>query len=191
MEDKTIWPAETKEYAFQLWAYVCSRNAGCVARKLREEDRLPREMPHVRVQEAVAHWAKRYQWRLRVTNDFAVIAPDLHEQMAQEIILGARTGIRYLRDVVDGRAQTDDKGKVDGNRIRAALALVDRAGFTPVRRNDPVVFEPEEMKSEEVSSYTLTPEEIFALQARAGAAAMGDSADDGYVEPDDDSDEED
>ena len=182
--DKIIWPAETKEYAFQLWAYICGRNAGAVARKLREENLLPREMPHVRVQETVAHWAKRYNWRLRVTHDFAMIAPDLHDQLAQEIILGARSSVAHLRHVVDGET------KPDGNRIRAALGLLDRAGFTPIKRTDPIFPNIPVMEDEEVGGYTLTPEEIFALQARAGAAAERDDEGDGYVEDDEDSEEE-
>lgn len=157
-----MWSKETKEYAYQLWAYICGRNAGAVARRLREENMLPREMPHVRVQETVAHWAKKYEWRLRIKSDFKVIAPDLHDMIAQEVILGARESVEYLRKVVG------EPGKHDANRVRAALALMDRAGFTPIRHRDPVVFDPQVMSDEEVTAYTLTPEDIFALQARAG-----------------------
>jgi hypothetical protein len=176
---RVYWEPATKEYAFQLWAYVCHRNAGEVARILREENRLPREMPHQRVQEYVAHWAKKNDWRLRIKHDFKIIAPDLHDQMAQEIILGARTSIVHLVKVVNGEE------KPDGNRIRAAMALLDRCGFTPIRAKDPIVFEPEPQKAEEASDYALTPEDIYELQARAGVAAMADDAD-GFEEDEDD-----
>lgn len=122
------WPDEVREMAYQLWAYTCGRNAARVCAVLADEH--GHEVPLRTVQ----HWASDGSWSDRVREDLSSIAPDLHQTIVSELILGAVESARLLRRSVGDHAG-DRPDKV---QVTSALALLDRAGYSPLGRVAPV-----------------------------------------------------
>lgn len=122
------WPDEVRELAYQLWAYTCGRNAVRVCAVLADEHDAPVPL------RTVQHWASSEGWSDRVREDLSSIAPDLHQTIVSELILGAVESARLLR-----RSVGDHEGeRPDKVQVTSALALLDRAGYSPLGRVAPV-----------------------------------------------------
>lgn len=117
-----------RELAYQLWAYTCGRNATRVARVIAEEH--GSTVPARTIQ----YWASTDGWSSRVRDDLSSIAPDLHQTIVSELILGAVESARVLRRSVGD----SDIDRPDKNQITAAFGLLDRAGYSPLGRIAPV-----------------------------------------------------
>lgn len=128
-QNRQQWPEEIRELGYQLWAYVHGRDASAVASALaREHDaRVP-----VRT---VQHWASAHGWGERATAELSSIAPALHEGIVADLILGAVESARLLRRSVSPDVPADERP--DKNALVAALALLDRAGYSPLGRVAP------------------------------------------------------
>lgn len=122
------WTDEVRELAYQLWAYTCGRNATRVARVMEDEHDV--SVPVRTIQ----HWAATDDWSTRVRDDLSSIAPDLHQTIVSELILGAVESARVLRRSVGD----SDADRPDKNQITAAFGLLDRAGYSPLGRVAPV-----------------------------------------------------
>lgn len=119
-----------RELAYQLWAYTCGRNATKVARVLGEDHDAPVPV------RTVQYWASADRWGDRVREDLASIAPDLHQTIVSELILGAVESARLLRrSVGDDLPGSERPDKV---QVQAAFGLLDRAGYSPLGRVSPV-----------------------------------------------------
>lgn len=124
------WNDETRELAYQLWAYTCGRNATRVQRVLEQEH------DAVVPVRTIQHWAASDRWGERVRDDLSAIAPDLHQTIVSELILGAVESARILRRSV-GDASSDERP--DKTQVMAAFGLLDRAGYSPLGRVAPVL----------------------------------------------------
>lgn len=123
------WPDETRELAYQLWAYVHGRDAKAVAATLAREH-------HATVPErTLQHWASSGRWAERAAGDLAAIAPALHQGIVADLILGAVESARLLRRSVSPDTAPDERP--DKVAVTAALALLDRAGYSPLGRVAP------------------------------------------------------
>lgn len=183
------WPAECRDLAYQLWAFVCGRNAAKVAAMLADRGS---SVPERTVQ----YWASSGEWAKRASDDLGRIAPDIRQQTIAELIYGGLEAARGLRSVVVGdlpgdieagiRAADDDlaagvvdaterKQRVDDllnraerllkTRTTAYVAMLDRAGFSPVGSNAPEL--PRVSVAEQAKAYRdMTPEERIEEQRR-------------------------
>lgn len=111
------------ELAFEYWAFTAGQNSVTVSKMLANEghDVSPR---------LIRYWASRGKWAERAKDKVRELFPAATEQTVTELVFGSLESSRYLRSVV-----TDDtvQAKV---RVTAAIALMDRAGYSPVGRND-------------------------------------------------------
>lgn len=116
---------ETKELAYELWAYVTGENARDVAVMLSREG--------VTVPErTVRDWATRYGWAERVATELDTLAPAIRAKTARELVIGGLEAARTLRRSV--RADLEGGERPDKTAVAAAVALLDRAGFSPLGR---------------------------------------------------------
>lgn len=154
----TRYSDETKEIAYQLWAFATARNASEVARQLKTEEWGHLDVPR----ETVAYWAREYEWSKRADADVHSIAPNLRYQTFAELLFAGHDGARYIRRVVRGDEDVpfigdlleddtlDEKSRSFRIDIRlkshdaarkaklsAAIAAVDRIGFSPVGKSTP------------------------------------------------------
>jgi hypothetical protein len=127
------YPDETKELAYQLWAFAAARNASEVARLLADGEYGIDDPPPIRT---VTHWVTEHGWADRATRDVQSIAPDLRHQAFSELLFAGLDGARYIRRVNAGKEAPD---KV---RAMLAVAAVDRIGFSPVGKGMPAVEPP-------------------------------------------------
>lgn len=154
--DATIPPVDPKDLAYQLWAYRCQGNCVRVAELLTAEHSIT--VPLRTIQD----WVTRYGWAERRNADIARIAPDLRYQAFSELLLAGLDGARYIRRVNAGEEEPD---KV---RAQLAIAAVDRIGFSPVGKGDPVsaITPPAETRAIAPADLTgLTPDQLAALEA--------------------------
>lgn len=148
-------PEETRELAYQLWAFIAGRNAARVAALLAQDH--DTAVPERTVQ----YWANHYNWAQRASEDVARIAPDLRYQAFSELLFAGLDGARYIRRVNAGEEQPD---KV---RAQLAIAAVDRIGFSPVGKGDPTtaIAPPSDHKqvtAEDISG--LSPDDLLRME---------------------------
>lgn len=122
------WSEDTRELAYQLWAFVHGRSARAVAAALATEHGAAVPV------RTVQHWASSGRWSERAAAELSAIAPDLHAGIVADLVLGAIDAARTLRRSVAEGAGTDRPDKV---QVQAALALLDRAGYSPLGRVAP------------------------------------------------------
>lgn len=116
---------EERELGYELWAYVCGENAEEVAVMLgREGITVPGR--------TVRDWAVRYGWAERMATELDTLAPAIRARTARELVIGGLEAARTLRRSV--RADLDPGDRPDKTAITAAVALLDRAGFSPLGR---------------------------------------------------------
>lgn len=157
-DTSTRYPDEVKELAYQLWAFMSSRNASEVSRQLHTEDYGAIEVPR----ETVAYWVREYKWTERAERDVQAIAPNLRHQAFSELLFAGLDGAKYIRRVNAGQEPPD---KV---RAMLAVAAVDRIGFSPVGKGMPGVDQP--APSRIGGATDLSDDE---LEARRSAIATG------------------
>ncbi len=159
------YPDEVKELAYQLWAFVCSRDCKKTYEALLSGDNGdPVDVSY----QAIAYWAREYGWADRATRDVQSIAPDLRHQAFSELLFAGLDGARYIRRVNAGKEQPD---KV---RAMLAVAAVDRIGFSPVGKGMPAIEAPTTTTTRR--TYTkeelakMTPDELMRaeLEYRSG-----------------------
>lgn len=115
---------DARQVAYELWAFRCGQNCSAVARILADEygEAIP--------ERTVRYWAESEGWAARVRDGLRQLAPATREQTIVELIFGALEASRYLRGVANGDVDLD---KVTGKtRVTAAIAILDRGGFSPV-----------------------------------------------------------
>jgi len=160
----TRYSDETKEVAYQLWAFATSRNASEVARRLSDE-----EWGSVQItKDTVAYWAREYGWAERATKDVQSIAPDLRHQAFSELLFAGLEGSKYIRQVITGTVPPDK------TRVLASIAAVDRIGFSPIGKGMPAIDAPQTTTTRR--TYTkeelakMTPDELMRaeLEYRSG-----------------------
>lgn len=183
----TRYPDETKELAYQLWAFLAGRNASEVSRMLATEEHGAVTVPR----ETVAYWAREYGWAARVDRELESIAPDLRRQAFSELLIAGHEATRYLREVMRGMhdspaiddivqdmdlAPADKRMRIDARirahdaarkaRLQAAIAVKDSIGFSPVGKGAPTL-EPPSAAVEPIPLDDLTgkpPEELMRLE---------------------------
>lgn len=146
------YPEEVKELAYQLWAFVASRNASEVVRRLATEEHGGHDVPY----QTVAYWVREYGWADRAARDVDSIAPDLRHQVFSELLFAGLEGAKYIRKVIDGDEHPD---KV---RVAAAIGAVDRIGFSPVGNRNPSdgIGAPQSKSLELPSFSAMTPDQL-------------------------------
>lgn len=91
----TRYDDETKERAYQLWAFVLGGNAEKVAARLAESK------PPVKVDgRTVRDWVNRYKWPIRRYNDWQQIAPDLIRTLGIDLTFGLLETAAEMRRIV-------------------------------------------------------------------------------------------
>jgi hypothetical protein len=83
----------------------------------------------------VQHWASSERWEDRAAAELAAIAPNIHAGIVADLIIGAQEAARTLRRSV---SEDPEGGRPDKTQVTAALALLDRAGYSPLGRVAPV-----------------------------------------------------
>lgn len=180
------WSDDVRELAYQHWAFTSGRNAEKVARALAE-------IGHPVTSRSIRTWADDGGWALRAHEDLGRIAPDIRQQTIAELIYGGLEAARGLRSVVVGDLPSDVLAQVDtllGNeeldagerdkrlsdlynraerllktRTTAYVAMLDRAGFSPVGSNAPEL--PRVSVAEQAKAYRdMTPSERVEEQRR-------------------------
>ena len=114
----TRYGADTRDAAYQLWAFKHGRNAEAAARELGEE------CPGLEGR-TVRRWAAEGGWAERVEREVVALAPAVHRATVVDLIAGAGEAAAYLRAAVRGEQ------RAEAARVNAAVALLDRAGFGP------------------------------------------------------------
>lgn len=151
----TRYTDEQKETAYQLWAFVTSRNASETARILSQPEwqiDVPRE--------TVAYWAREYNWAQRAADDVHKIAPDLRFQAFSELLFAGLDGAKYIRKVNAGEEPPDKY------RITAAIAAVDRIGFSPVGKGVPTTDPPRLTEGLSVDDLAgLSPDDLMRRES--------------------------
>lgn len=120
---KTVSTEDIKDLAYQLWAYVCRRDASAVARRL---DVNPRN---------VQRWAKTEDWTGRYRRDMASIMPDLVEQTAVNLSLAAFEASQRLHELARRSNENDGLTKEEQFEMKAMGVAVTLGGFSPIGQN--------------------------------------------------------
>jgi hypothetical protein len=126
-------PAEYREWAYQLWAYVCGRNTVTVAKRLKypiEGDAwTARDIPA----QTIVTWSRNDKWKDRVREEVRRIAPDLHETMMSNLIMASHEASRWLLDMMHDRVPMETKGDREQAtvKLKAAMTVLDRTGYIP------------------------------------------------------------
>jgi hypothetical protein len=158
-EYRPAHPDESRDMAYQLWAFVAGRNATEVARLLASDAYGSHTVPARTVQ----HWASTEGWAERARDDVHRIAPDIRYQTFSELMFGALDGARYIRQV--------SAGSIDADKLRltASIAAVDRVGFSPVSKGAVEIAPPQEQAEvHSIPSLTgLSPDELMRLEQQA------------------------
>lgn len=148
---------QTRDLAYQLWAFAAGRQVSRVAALLASPEH-NQPVP----ERTLRDWVTRYRWAERAAEDVARIAPDLRYQAFSELLFAGLDGARYIRRVNAGEEHPD---KV---RAQLAIAAVDRIGFSPVGKGDPTaaITPPAETRAIAPADLTgLTPDQLAALEA--------------------------
>jgi hypothetical protein len=151
---------ETRELAYELWAFVAGENCEEVAALLAREEYGAVVVPA----RTVRDWVTRFGWVERLATELDALAPAIRAKTARELVLGGLDAARVLR-----RATRDDVppgAKPDKVAVTAAVALLDRAGFSPLGRTSaPEVRGPERgLALPDVAGMSLP--ELEALEQR-------------------------
>lgn len=141
----TPHPQETRDLAYQLWAFVAGRDLRRVAELLASGD-YGESGPITVPDRTLRDWRDRYQWAERAAQDVERIAPDLRHQAFAELVFAGLDGAKYIRQVIAGTTPPD---KV---RAQLAVAAVDRIGFSPVGKADPFAQLPNPSKPKPVEA---------------------------------------
>ncbi|HXH56602.1 hypothetical protein [Iamia sp.] len=116
-----------RELAYQLWAFVADRKVHRVPQAARSPEWAElvngQEFPPL---DTLYDWVKRFGWNQRADRELHAIAPDLRLRTQQTVAMGTAEAAAYLRQVL-GDEEVDPK-----IRTQAAVALLDRGGFSPV-----------------------------------------------------------
>lgn len=119
--DQTRWPDDAKETAREVWGFLAGQNVAKACVILQDQYELT--IPY----RTVADWVERYQWQDRLVADVKAIAPAIRDNTVIELIFGAYEGAKMLRNQLT-------QEKPDKTHTASAIALLDRAGFSPLNR---------------------------------------------------------
>lgn len=160
-KDRLAHDESVRNLAYELWAYVASRDLRKVQALLAAGE-YGDIGPQIVPDRTLRDWRDRYQWAARVNDDIHKIAPDLRYQAFSELLFAGLDGARYIRRVNAGE-ETPDKV-----RAQLAIAAVDRIGFSPIGKGDPAgqITPPQDHKqltAEDVSG--LSPEELMRRES--------------------------
>ncbi len=79
----------------------------------------------------VKYWADTSGWLDRAEQEAQAIAPSMRRQAFAELVFASVPAARYIRGVIDG------SNPADKIRTAAALAALDRIGFSPIGNRNP------------------------------------------------------
>lgn len=155
---------ETRELAYQLWAFIAARNNSKVAELLESEHAI------IVPDRTIRDWVNRYNWAQRAAEDVQKIAPDIRFQAFSELLFAGLDGARYIRRVNSGE-EVPNK-----TRLIAALGAVDRIGFSPIGSRNPVdgINAPAQ-QSAAIDFSSMSPEELRAHEEQIRKRARSDS----------------
>lgn len=117
------WPAETRAYAYELWALDEAGNCRRVALRLAAEGY--GDVP----ERTVRYWRDADDWDGQLSEAMALAFPQIGRRIASRLMLAADSGSGYLQRVNDG-TEAPDK-----SRVTAALGALDRVGHSPLGRS--------------------------------------------------------
>ena len=149
-----------KDLAYQLWAFVCGRNAEKVSAAMKTGDWGAAIDITSRT---VRDWAVNGRWEERQREDMQRIAPDLRGGILTELLLAGKEAAEYARGVVRG-TEVPEK-----TRATVSLAVLGMLGFTQQPKDSSQAMQA--LASPKVSDALpdlakLSPEELNALEAR-------------------------
>ena len=155
---------DTKESAYQLWAFRYRRNAERVAGALAGEDGQGPDPS------TVQRWAREDEWAKRADAELRALAPALDRADTAEVLIGRGEGIAAMRDAVAGRFDHLPAAAING-RITAARALIEAGGMlgkgeAPTMPADPGEDEPLILDGK-------TPQELQEVRQRLRAERDG------------------
>lgn len=163
---------EVKKLCYEIWAFQAGRNAAQAERILHymlthDQHYLVGDYELNSWDEikatTIRGWAKRFDWESKANQDIANIAPQIREVVFRELGLAAIPALETVRGIM--HTSTDDTAKGDAVRLKAALGLLDRAGYG-ARSEPPPSFrgKDEQLSAEQIAK--LSPTELLALDAK-------------------------
>jgi hypothetical protein len=126
-------PVEYREWAYQLWAYLCGRRMKTVRERLmfpEEGDTWPaRDIPI----DTLYTWERTQKWKDRVREEVRRIAPDLHETIMSNLIMASHEASRWVLDMAHDRVPLRNPVEIAaaGVKLKAAMTVLDRTGYIP------------------------------------------------------------
>lgn len=138
---------EIVERAYELWAFIYTRNCEAVARhftRTEEREKPDGTKEQVKVGDEVfgvvdiaartiRSWEQRDKWAERVETEMRRLTPSMWRTVHTSIVQGSVEAARFNRDVVSGRYNDWDARHL-AIMQRAADSLLDRAGHLPWTR---------------------------------------------------------
>ena len=134
-------PEEYKEWAYQLWAFVCGRTMDAVADRLAhpvEGDVWPaREI----ALQTLYRWSygnkSRLPWKKRLHEDLRQIAPDMHRSVMANLLFASDKFSQWVNDVANDRVPMETGLQINAVRAKTDVAKLafDRAGFVAFQMN--------------------------------------------------------
>lgn len=121
-------PQEYREWAYQLWAFVCDQKATRVAERIANPEPDDPIEPREISARTIREWAKSEKWLERVEKDMKAIAPGIHQRVTTTIVAGSIEAADYLRQLIN------DETAEPKFRLDAAKTFLDRAGHLPWTR---------------------------------------------------------
>lgn len=170
---------EQKDYAFNLWCYVCSRSATKTGRLLADPEHAPLTgVTGVVDRKTVQYWRDTLGWEARADKELYGINPHLRFRAKLDLVASMPESVAFVKALVQGDFDHQDPGVVK-NKLTAAIAIMDRTGLSPnsLRTDLGVIEAPAEVRDTTAREFLkLSPEELEEESERQMRSMMSDQS---------------
>ena len=132
---------EYREWAYQLWAFICGRHMEAVHdRILNPEPGDPWAAIDIPTK-TLYQWSYGSKtipsWKQRVANDLKKIAPDIHHTVLANLLFASNKFSQWVDDVANDRVPMNTGLQINAVRAKTEVAKLafDRSGFVAYRMN--------------------------------------------------------
>jgi hypothetical protein len=119
----------TRDLAYRVWLMDASQSPARTARILARDHGIPLS------DETIRYWRDTEDWPGRIADAVRQVGRGQSVQAFLDLVAGGPQSIAFLRTLVDGDFPESETIAGLGLRLKAAIALKDSAGYSPLGRS--------------------------------------------------------